>query len=112
MNSLPPGPAALSDWLSLVDEQPMEPHLPIIDPHHHLWEGRSGNTSVPFVNTFGARNAMGQYLLEELCADDIESRNKHLLQTASGYNDAFPPFSADCWLRFGDGRRCFKRTYR
>jgi hypothetical protein len=73
MNSLPPGPAALSDWLSLVDEQPMEPHLPIIDPHHHLWEGRSGNTSVPFVNTFGARNAMGQYLLEELCADDIES---------------------------------------
>ena len=45
MNSLPPGPAALSDWLSLVDEKPMEPLLPIIDPHHHLWEDRSGNIS-------------------------------------------------------------------
>ena len=84
MNSLPPGPAALSDWLALVDERPMEPLLPIIDPHHHLWEDRSGNTSVPFVNTFGARNAMGQYLLPELWADLAGNNVTHTVYLECG----------------------------
>jgi L-fuconolactonase len=26
------------DWLDLTIEQPLEPNLPICDPHHHLWE--------------------------------------------------------------------------
>jgi len=26
------------DWLALYDEPALEPNLPIIDPHHHLWE--------------------------------------------------------------------------
>lgn len=26
------------DWLALRPEQPLEPTLPIIDPHHHLWD--------------------------------------------------------------------------
>lgn len=92
MNSLPPGPAALSDWLSLVDEKPMEPLLPIIDPHHHFWEDRSGNTSVPFVNTFGARNAMGQYLLEELCADLAGNNVTHTVYLECGafYDQSAP----------------------
>jgi predicted TIM-barrel fold metal-dependent hydrolase len=26
------------DWLSLRHEQPIDPAMPIIDPHHHLWD--------------------------------------------------------------------------
>ena len=26
------------EWLALYDEPALEPDLPIIDPHHHLWE--------------------------------------------------------------------------
>ena len=26
------------DWLALRCEEPLEPDLPIIDPHHHLWD--------------------------------------------------------------------------
>ncbi len=40
------------DWLALTDEAAVEPDLPIIDPHHHLWD-RPGN----------------RYLLEDLVAD-------------------------------------------
>lgn len=30
------------DWLALHDEAIIEPDLPIVDPHHHLWDLRSG----------------------------------------------------------------------
>ena len=40
-----------ADWLALVREDALEPALPIIDPHHHLWE------------------LNGRYLLDELLAD-------------------------------------------
>ena len=40
-----------ADWLALVREDALEPTLPIIDPHHHLWE------------------LNGSYLLDELLAD-------------------------------------------
>ena len=43
---------AAQDWLSLTEEEALEPELPIIDPHHHLWD-RPGN----------------RYLLEEIVAD-------------------------------------------
>lgn len=26
------------DWLALTQEDPLDPELPIIDPHHHLWD--------------------------------------------------------------------------
>lgn len=29
-------------WLSKVVEAPLEPELPICDPHHHLWDQREG----------------------------------------------------------------------
>ena len=38
-------------WLDLVHEEALEPSLPIIDPHHHLWELNGG------------------YLLDDLLAD-------------------------------------------
>jgi predicted TIM-barrel fold metal-dependent hydrolase len=28
------------DWLAQVREEPIDPALPICDPHHHLWAGR------------------------------------------------------------------------
>ncbi len=40
------------DWLALHSEEILEPDLPIVDPHHHLWE-RPGN----------------RYLLPDLLAD-------------------------------------------
>jgi L-fuconolactonase len=43
---------AHEDWLALAAEAPLEPDLPICDPHHHFWE-RPG----------------GRYMLEELLAD-------------------------------------------
>ena len=30
------------DWLALHREEPLEPRLPIVDPHHHLWD-HAGN---------------------------------------------------------------------
>ena len=39
------------DWLARTVEEPLEPALPIVDPHHHLWEREGG------------------YLLDELLAD-------------------------------------------
>ena len=31
-------PGLRNDWLAQVPEQPLEPELPIVDPHHHLWD--------------------------------------------------------------------------
>lgn len=43
-------------WLALVQEDPLEPGLPICDPHHHLWDQRSDRVEP-------------RYLLDELLAD-------------------------------------------
>ncbi len=44
------------DWLALTVEQPLEPELPICDPHHHLWDRYTA-----FV--------MPRYLLDEILED-------------------------------------------
>jgi len=31
-------PAADPAWLALRQEEVIEPHLPVVDPHHHLWD--------------------------------------------------------------------------
>src|ERR1700756_422553 len=43
------------DWLSLTREAALEPQLPIIDPHHHLWDDPDRTPQ--------------RYLLEHLVAD-------------------------------------------
>ncbi len=49
-------------WLALVDEETIEPELPICDPHHHLWDvRRDGDRS--------------RYLLDELLADTGSGHN-------------------------------------
>ena len=42
----------LDSWLALTEEDPIEPDMPILDPHHHFWE-RPGDV----------------YLLEHLLTD-------------------------------------------
>jgi L-fuconolactonase len=48
-----PFPAVRTAWLDQVREEIIDPDLPIIDPHHHLWHDRPS----------------GRYMLEELVAD-------------------------------------------
>jgi len=49
-----------NDWLALTQEETLEPGLPICDPHHHFWDGRT------------ERMPYQRYLIHEL-ADDINS---------------------------------------
>lgn len=44
-------------WLNTLREEALEPALPIVDPHHHLWEREGG------------------YLLDELIADTSTGHN-------------------------------------
>ena len=46
----------LESWLSLTEEEPIDPELPICDPHHHFWDGQTGR-------------AQPRYLLDELLRD-------------------------------------------
>src|SRR6202034_4213465 len=41
------------DWLARRTEEVLEPDLPIVDPHHHLWD----------------RAETGRYLLDDLLGD-------------------------------------------
>jgi predicted TIM-barrel fold metal-dependent hydrolase len=43
-------------WLALSVEEPLEPDLPICDPHHHLWDQRTDRVA-------------SRYLLDEILAD-------------------------------------------
>jgi predicted TIM-barrel fold metal-dependent hydrolase len=44
------------DWLAQTAEAPLEPDLPICDPHHHLWDQYTAHV-------------MPRYLLDEVLAD-------------------------------------------
>lgn len=46
------------EWLDLTSEDPIDPDLPICDPHHHLWDHPDPNSFYP-----------GRYLLDELLED-------------------------------------------
>ena len=50
------------DWLSLTTEETLDPSLPICDPHHHLWAGRTGVTPQ-------------DYLLDDFLADINSGHN-------------------------------------
>src|SRR3990172_8849923 len=55
-------------WLKLTVEEPIDPDLPICDPHHHLWDHPSPTSRFP-----------GRYLLEELIRDT--GGGHHIVQT-------------------------------
>ncbi|MDH3703828.1 MAG: amidohydrolase family protein [Alphaproteobacteria bacterium] len=52
--------ATTDDWLVQVREDALEPDLPILDPHHHLWE-------------FRTERVEPRYLLDEILRDINES---------------------------------------
>ena len=64
------------DWLALTQETALEPEMPICDPHHHFWDGRTER--IPY----------HRYLLHEL-ADDINSghniRSTEFIEARSMY---------------------------
>jgi predicted TIM-barrel fold metal-dependent hydrolase len=63
------------DWLNLTPEEALEPELPILDPHHHLWE-RPGN----------------RYLLDDLVQDtaDHAVRQTVFIECSSMYRPSGP----------------------
>src|SRR4029434_4596955 len=54
--------ATNADWLALTVEEPLEPNLPICDPHHHLWD-------------FRPTRVAPRYLLDEILADVQSGHN-------------------------------------
>ncbi len=56
-------PFGSNDWLALTSEAPLEPELPICDPHHHFWDRRL------------ARIPHQRYQLDELMADTGSGHN-------------------------------------
>ena len=54
--------ATNADWLALTVEEPLEPDLPICDPHHHLWDVRPSRVAP-------------RYLLDEILADVQSGHN-------------------------------------
>jgi predicted TIM-barrel fold metal-dependent hydrolase len=76
-----PHPLVRTDWLDKVQEDIIEPELPIIDPHHHLWHDRPS----------------GRYLLEELVAD-----------LSSGHNVLATVFMQCGWKHRTDGPEAFR----
>ncbi len=74
-------PPVRPDWLAQVHEDIIEPGLPIVDPHHHLWHDR----------------AQGRYLLDELVAD-----------LSSGHNVVATVFLQCGWMQAPDGPEAFR----
>src|SRR5882762_11423817 len=54
--------ATNADWLALTVEAPLEPDLPICDPHHHLWD-------------FRPTRVAPRYLLDGILADVQSGHN-------------------------------------
>lgn len=65
MNSMPHQNMSHQQWLDQVVEETLEPELPICDPHHHLWDHRTG-----MQGAVGAR-----YLLDEILEDVNSGHN-------------------------------------
>ena len=60
------------DWLARRTEAALDPDLPIIDPHHHLWDWTSRLPFLPTERSHPFEAILPQtprYLLDELLAD-------------------------------------------
>src|SRR5262249_51440381 len=73
----------LDDWLAKETSEPvLEPDLPIVDPHHHLWDLRSATTE-PFLSF-----EQKVYLCDEI-SDDIQKSGHNIVQTVFAQRVAF-----------------------
>jgi L-fuconolactonase len=71
-----PRPLPNSEWLGMLREEILEPDLPIVDPHHHLWD-----------------HPGSRYLLDELLADVNSGHNvvaTVFIQCGSRYRTSGP----------------------
>jgi predicted TIM-barrel fold metal-dependent hydrolase len=71
-----PRPLPNPEWLGKLTEAILEPELPIVDPHHHLWD-----------------HPGSRYLLNELLADVTSGHNivaTVFVQCGSGYRTSGP----------------------
>ena len=72
--------ADIESWMGKeTPEEVLEPNLPIIDPHHHLWDLRRSNG-------MGFRQAV--YLCEEI-SRDISDSGHNIVQTVFAQCGAF-----------------------
>ncbi len=81
-------PPVRNEWLDTVREDILEPALPIVDPHHHLWHDRPS----------------GRYMLEELLGD-----------LGGGHNVVATVFLRCGWMQRPNGQwnsaRCGRRRW-
>jgi predicted TIM-barrel fold metal-dependent hydrolase len=78
-----PANERIDGWMNgAPDEEVLEPDLPIIDPHHHLWDLRTFETQ-PF-----ASFEQKVYLCEEII-DDIRTSGHNVRQTVFAQCGAF-----------------------
>lgn len=98
-------PRVRPDWLAKLTEEVLEPDLPIVDPHHHLWKARPD-----------------AYLLDDLVADLRTGHNVKstvFIQCRSAYRTEGPEelrpvgetefvaaAARECEARFPDLRAC------
>ncbi len=71
-----PRPLPNPEWLGKLEEEILDPDLPIVDPHHHLWD-----------------HPGSRYLLDELLADLGSGHNVAatvFIQCGSGYRTSGP----------------------
>ena len=71
-----PRPLPNAEWLGKLKEEILEPNLPIVDPHHHLWD-----------------HPGSRYLLDELISDCNSGHNivaTVFIQCGSGYRKDGP----------------------
>ena len=61
-----PFPMVDADWLSTTEEAVLEPDLPIIDPHHHLWDFPEHRYLLPdfLTDISGDHNIIGTVFIE------------------------------------------------
>src|SRR4030095_7969051 len=73
----------LTNWLAQESPEPvLEPDLPIVDPHHHLWDLRTATTE-PFLSF-----EQKVYLCDEI-SDDIAKSGHNIVQTVFAQCVAF-----------------------
>lgn len=61
-------PKDLDAWLAKTVEEPLDPDLPICDPHHHLWDDPS-NPHAPYLLAQLRRDAAGHNLVRTVFVD-------------------------------------------
>lgn len=84
-------PTQLESWLQLTREDPIDPEVPVCDPHHHLWDypDTVPEERVPFF----ARQVR-HYLLKDLLLDTGGGHNitnTVFIQCSSMYRKSGPP---------------------